>query len=64
MNKNNVKATTIKKFKNEKKLKMEEEQLEDSVENKIRNKKEMHFVDHNIDDDDEPEDENLVSLLI
>jgi len=63
MTKNNVKATTLKKFKGEKKSKIENERLKYSVENKIRNEKELHYIDHDIEDNVEMEEDNRVILI-
>jgi len=53
-----VKPTTVKAFKKEKKSKIESEKLKDSVENKIRNEKEMHYIDHDIEEDNLDVEEN------
>jgi len=58
MIKNKVKPTTVKAFKKEKKSKIESEKLKDSVENKIRNEKEMHYIDHDIEEDNLDVEEN------
>lgn len=53
-----MKPTTVKAFKKEKKSKIESEKLKDSVENKIRNEKEMHYIDHDIEEDNLDVEEN------
>jgi hypothetical protein len=59
MAKNSVKPTTIKKFKGERQTKMENEEMLDSVENKITNEKEMHYIDHDVEDDVDVEEDVL-----
>ena len=51
MKKNNVKATTLKKFKNDRKAVMDKE-VEDLIGEKVtQEEKELHFVDHDINED-------------
>lgn len=64
MVKNKVKPTTLNKFKGEKKTKIDNERKKESVENKIRNDKELHYIDHDIEEDVSIGDDERVNILI